>query len=116
MPRVLLIDDDREQLDVRALVISHYQHIVDTASNPADAKRAFEANHPDCIAMDLRLPTVDDGLDLIRTFRAAPAFAGKIIVLSGFPQDLKDRPEAAMVDIVLTKPTRSEILLACIEG
>jgi CheY-like chemotaxis protein len=62
------------------------------------------------VILDLQLPRVQDGLDLIREFRRiAPEV--RIIVLSGWTADLDGRAEKEMVDEVLTKPVRSQRLL-----
>ena len=53
---------------------------------------------------------MDDGLALIREFRAqSPKI--RIIVLTGLAGDLHDRPEAAMVDAILEKPFRTDKLI-----
>ena len=56
------------------------------------------------------------GLRLIRglrEFRAARPQL-KIIVLCGNSADIEGREEAAMVDAILTKPVRSEVLLKAV--
>ncbi len=116
MARVLLIDDDRDQLEIRALIFTHHGHVVDAASNAVDAIRIFQEAQPDCVVMDLRIPILADGLRLIRAFRGTPAFAGRILVLSGFPADLDGTPEASMIDEILAKPVRSDILLRLVKA
>jgi len=116
MARVLLIDDDRVQVEIRALNFSISGHQVRVASGVEQATREFETEEPDCIVMDLRLPAASDGLNLIRMFRASPTFTGRVFVLSGFPRDLQGTAEAALVDAILTKPVRTEALLALLGG
>jgi len=113
MSRVLVVDDDPAGLDLRKLVLERHGHQVTTAASPADARSAFQSAAPECVIMDLRLPEPEDGLALIRDFRAA-APGVRIVVLSGCSADLDGQPEAAMVDEVLMKPVRSELLLNAI--
>lgn len=116
MARVLLIDDDADQLEMRKLIFEHQGHAVAAASSVDEAERSFREGPPDCILMDLRVPKAKDGFALIRGFRASPGFTGRILVLSGFPSDILGTPEASLVDEVLTKPVRSDVLLKFVQG
>jgi two-component system, sensor histidine kinase len=108
--RVLVVDDDRAALEIRLLLIARRGHDVTVASNVDEARASFEKGC-DAILLDLRLPEVEDGLALIREFRAS-----RIIVLCGNRGDLDGREEAAMVAAILEKPVRSEVLLNAIGG
>lgn len=111
MARVLLVEDDRTQLGIRKLLVERAGHGVATALTAAEARESFAAAAPDVVILDLAMPEVKDGLALIREFRAARPNV-RIVVLSGYTGDLDSRDEGAMVDKVLTKPIRSEKLLA----
>ena len=104
MARILVVEDDASQLDIRRQVLEHAGYEVVTAQ---DASEALE-RWPGCpvIVMDLRIPEPEDGARLIQ------AIAGKarIIVLSGGQVD-----PSLPVDEVLTKPCPSRRLLAAIE-
>ena len=111
MARVLVVDDDAAGLEIRRLVLERHGHSVATARHAEEARAAFQASPPDVVLLDLRLPEVADGLALIREFHSV-----RIVVLSGNRADLDGRPEAAMVAEILTKPARTEALLASIAG
>ena len=113
MARILLVEDDRDQLVVRRLVLETAGAEVLAARSAAAAWRAFCAAEPDIVVMDLRLPRSEDGLALIRKLRQR-SVAVRIIVLSGWTADLAGRPERALVDECLAKPIRSRQLLALI--
>lgn len=81
--------------------------------NAAHAREQFLADPPESVVLDLRLPDAEDGLALIREFRAASPELN-IVVLSGWPADIEGRSEAALVDRILAKPVRSEVLLGAI--
>jgi|SRR5580700_4973050 DNA-binding response OmpR family regulator len=113
MARVLLVDDDAGGLEVRKLILEQHGHHVTCAADSASARAAFQAMAPETVIMDLRLPDPEDGLALICEFRAAAARA-RIVVLSGWSADLDGREERALVDEVLIKPVRSELILRAI--
>ena len=115
MLRVLVVDDDPAGLEFRKLMLERRGHQVAVAADVAQARAMFAASQPESIILDLRLPRSEDGLMLIREFRAA-APSVRIVVLSGATTDIEGQPEAAMVDEVLDKPVRSERLLQAIGG
>jgi CheY-like chemotaxis protein len=110
MARVLVVDDDPAGLEIRKLVLEREGHQVTLAGCVAEARAHFRAIAPDTVIMDIRLPLAEDGLTLIREFRALQPGV-RIVVLSGCSTDLDRREEAGMVDEILTKPVRSERLL-----
>jgi CheY-like chemotaxis protein len=110
MARVLLVDDDPDGRDVRAMLLEHAGHQVALAADTTVARALFSESVPDCVILDLRVPQPDDGMSLIREFRAA-APGVRIVILAGYVADLDGRPENQLVDDVLAKPVRSERLL-----
>ncbi|MCC6295039.1 MAG: response regulator [Bryobacterales bacterium] len=110
MRRILIVDDDPDQLEIRQLVFRHAGHRTAIASNAADALRLFDAGRFDTVVLDLRLPSPEAGLALIRALRERSVTV-RIFVLSGWPADIQQAPESAMVQEVLTKPVNSAWLL-----
>jgi len=118
MARILVVEDELDQLQLRKLILEQAGHQVVTAQ---DADRALELL-PGCalVLMDLRIPTPEDGHRLIE----AASGSAKIIVLSG------GAPESTLaVDEFLTKPCSSKkileavarfcmifVFLACLQG
>ena len=104
MARILVVEDDTSQLEIRKQILENAGHEVVTAQ---DAPEALE-RWPDCpiVLMDLRIPDPEDGLRLIE----AIAGQARIIVLSGGPVD-----ETLPVDEFLTKPCPSKRLLESID-
>ena len=103
MARILVVEDDTGQLEVRRLILEQSGHEVVTAQTAAEALDRL----PGCemVLMDLQLPTPEDGMQLIR----AASGAARIIVLSGGePQNMPP------VDAFLTKPCSSRKLLETI--
>jgi DNA-binding response OmpR family regulator len=113
MARLLLVDDDIAGLELRQLILEREGHQVSAAADVVSARSLFSETSPDSVVLDLRLPETDDGLALIREFRAA-APGLRIIVLSGWTPDLDGKPEARMVDELLAKPVRSARLVSAV--
>ena len=103
MARILVVEDDASQLEIRKQILEHAGHEVVTAQ---DASEALE-RWPGCpiVVMDLRIPDPEDGLRLIQ----AIAGRARIIVLSGGQVD-----PSLPVDEFLTKPCPSRRLIESI--
>jgi DNA-binding NtrC family response regulator len=110
LAQLLLVDDDPDQVEIRQLIMEQAGHDVRTASSPDKALAAFDATPCDVVLMDLRLPHSENGIQLIRDLRERSASV-PILVLSGWPEDLANAPEAAMVTGFLRKPVRSSYLI-----
>lgn len=111
MARVLLVDDDPDQLEVRRMLFHQAGHEVYTAGDAGTALEVLDRAAPQLVVTDLRLPKAEDGLALIRTLRERAA-AVRIVVLSGWTADLDHLPEAGLVDAIIGKPARTNRLLA----
>lgn len=110
VPRILLVDDDPDQLELRRLIFEREGYEAPTAATIEDAVRAFRESKPEAVLMDLRLPDVERGLQLIRALRNIDSTT-PICVLSGWTPDLEAAPERKLVQRVLQKPVRSETLV-----
>jgi CheY-like chemotaxis protein len=115
MCRLLVADDDLQQLGIRKLLLEAAGHEVSVAEDGPAARRLLAELHPDVLVMDLRLPKLKDGLSLIRCV-VEQHLAAKIIVLSGWTEELCDLPEEKLVACVLGKPIRNEHLLEAISA
>ena len=100
MHRILVVEDDPDQLQMRTQILEQAGYEVAAAENTAEALRQL----PGCrvVLMDLRLPELEDGLELIR----AASSSARIILLSGAEPDT-----ALPVDQFLRKPFSSKKLL-----
>jgi CheY-like chemotaxis protein len=115
MYRLLVADDDVQQLGIRKLLLEAAGHDVAVAETAPEARRLLTELRPDVLVMDLRLPKLKDGLSLIR-FVDELCLTAKIIVLSGWTEELCDLPEEKLVCCVLGKPIRNELLLEAISA
>lgn len=102
MPRVLIIDDDRDLLRVCRVGLEALGHEVITAANAHDGLAEAAVRAPDVIVLDLGLPDLD-GIEVckrIRTWSAIP-----VVVLSA--DGAEDRKVDALgdgADDYMTKP------------
>jgi CheY-like chemotaxis protein len=115
MYRLLLADDDVQQLGIRKLLLEAAGHEVAVAEDVPEARRLLQEMRPDVLVMDLRLPKLKDGLSLIR-WVDEQCLAARIIVLSGWTEELCDLPEEKLVCCVLGKPIRNDDLLEAISA
>ena len=115
MCRLLVADDDVQQLRIRKLLLEAAGHEVAIADTAPEARHLLEELRPDVLVMDLRLPKLKDGLSLIRCVEEK-RLAAKIIVLSGWTEELCDLPEEKLVCCVLGKPIRNDRLLEAINA
>lgn len=110
MARILVADDDLEQVTLRKGLLEAGGHEVEVAYSVASTLLQVEMGGTDLLIMDLRFPGSPDGLALIRRIRAMGC-QKPVIVLSGWPEDLYDQPEEAMVSRVMVKPVGMNELL-----
>jgi CheY-like chemotaxis protein len=120
MPRILVADDDPQQLYLRIMLLEAGGHQVTAALGAAETLGHVEQSAPDLIIMDLRFPNATgepdsrEGLALIRRIRESGCRA-PVIVLSGWPEDLYGTPEEQMVSRVMVKPVGMAVLLGAIQ-
>ena len=120
MSRILLADDDLDQLVVSKTLLETFGHEVVVAAGPADVFRELERSAPGLVIMDLRFqdasgqPDSGEGKALIRRIREAGYWL-PVVVLSGWPEDLYGAPEEEMVSGILVKPVGIPLLLETIE-
>jgi CheY-like chemotaxis protein len=107
MARILVVEDDASQLEIRKQILEHAGHQVIAAQDVSEAleRWADGPGVPPVVVMDLRIPEPEDGLRLIQEI----AGKARIIVLSGGPVD-----PTLPVDEFLTKPCPSKRLLESI--
>ena len=119
MSRILVVDDDADQLVVRKAVIESAGHEVVVAECPSEALRELERSAPGVVIMDLRFPNATgqsdsrEGMALIRRIREA-GYRVPVVVLSGWPEDLYGEPEEEMVSRIMVKPAGMRLLLETI--
>jgi CheY-like chemotaxis protein len=113
--RVLVVDDDADNREMLASVLTHSGALVATAESAAEALSVFERERPHVLISDIGLPD-EDGCALLRKLRALPiASSVPAIALSGYG-DPEDCAEASLAGFQahLTKPVELPIVLATV--
>ncbi len=110
MPRVLIIDDDRDLTAMLAEYLSPEGFVVETAHTGEDGLAAALAADYSLIILDVMLPRIN-GLEVLRRFRARSACP--VIMLTARGQDV-DRIVGLEIgaDDYLAKPFNARELLA----
>jgi len=98
--KVLIIDDDINDLETMKLVLLKEKYTINTADNGADALDSIRTNKPDAILLDIKMPTLS-GYDLLRLLRERLNHKVKIIYVTIVP---KNDVDLADIDGFVQKP------------
>ncbi len=83
MPRILVIDDDRETCRFMGEILAAPERSIEAAQAPAEALELLRAGGFDAVISDIYLDAELTGLDLLREFRRADPSV-EVILVSGF--------------------------------
>jgi CheY-like chemotaxis protein len=109
--RVLLIEDDPDQRELRTTVLENAGHEVVATGCAVEALSLVRQMRPSCLLMDLKLPDAADGLALIRGVRENDGET-PIFVLTGATRELSKAPERPLVQAVFRKASDLAKMLA----
>lgn len=100
-PRVLLVDDNRDGLTVRKLLLEEIGCQVEIAGGGEEALEIFTSTNFDVVVTDYRMPHMN-GTELIAHLRALKPQT-PIILLSGFVEPLGLNEDNTGADAVIAK-------------
>ena len=109
--RVLLADDDRDQLTLRSMLLARSGFETIEAVDRPSAVELAAAEKPDCAVIDLRFPTEENGLRLIRELKDLNSSIHLFVLTGGDPDRFSERPESKLVDQVIVKGSSSAYLV-----
>jgi len=103
--RILLIEDNPDNLDLMSYLLAAYGHTVSTAEDGESGIAAAKRSPPDLIACDIHLPGVD-GYDVARALKDDPSLAAVPVIAVTALAMVGDRERilAAGFDGYITKP------------
>lgn len=101
--KVLLADDDSDQLLMRSMLLSRDGFDPVEARDCESAIRMARTERPECAVVDLRFPTEELGLRTIRELKALNPAIHVLLLTGGYSDRLARMPEAALVDKILVK-------------
>ena len=124
MVKILVAEDDEDNVDILCEFLGDAGYDVVTAANAADAVKLAEDEQPAVILMDMQMPDAADaatlnreaGLMAVRKLRADPRTRPiPIVVLTGFDARMEDAAiDSAGCDAVASKPYDFASLLGTI--
>ena len=113
---MLIIDNDREILDLLSFYFEEHGFVVDTAVDGHIGVAAALLRKPDVIICDLIMERMH-GFEVIQKVRARPELAGTLMIMvsaKAYKPDI-DRARALGADHFVVKPFRCDDLLKLID-
>ncbi len=116
--KILVVDDNPENLALARATLEDEGYLVFLAANGEEGVRVFEAEHPDCVLLDVRMPPGPDGFAVCARIRDLPGGAETPVVFLTASRDVDtfDRALRAGADDFLTKPIRPTELVLRIQA
>ncbi len=111
--KVLVVEDERDLLELLKYNLSREGYEVDTAMTGEDALKRVRANQPDLILLDLMLPAMD-GLEVCRSIKGRAHTSGIPVIMltaKGEESDIVKGLELGADDYI-TKPFSPKVLMA----
>lgn len=110
--KILFVDDDAQIRLLLGAVLQRRGYLVKTANDGIEALNAIDADRPDLVITDIRMPNLD-GAGLIERLRANSHTARiPVLVLAAHEDGVAIRKAARGADDYLPKPVEMSLLLA----
>jgi two-component system sensor histidine kinase/response regulator len=112
-PKILIVDDNEANRLLAQATLEDEGYRVALATGGAEAIAAYEADRPDCVLLDVRMPGID-GFTACERIRALPGGAETPIIFLTALRDVDtfDKAQQSGGDDFLTKPIRpSELVI-----
>jgi CheY-like chemotaxis protein len=105
MARVLVVEDQAENLELMVYLLQAFGHQTLTAGNGAEGVAAVSRDHPDLVIMDLQMPVMD-GYEAAKLLKADPAVATiPLVAVTAYAMvGDRERIMACGFDGYMTKP------------
>ena len=114
---VLIIDNDREIVDLLAFYFEEHGYLVDTAIDGHTGVALAQLRKPDVVICDVIMDRMH-GFEVVQKLRARPELANTLIIMvsaKAYKPDM-DRALALGADHFVVKPFRCDDLLALVEA
>jgi CheY-like chemotaxis protein len=109
--KVLVAEDDQDQLLVRSMLLRENGFEPIEANDISSAVQFAAAHRPECALIDLRFPTEELGLKLIRELKALDSALHVFVLTGGDPMRLSRRAERSLIDDVVVKGSSTPDLI-----
>jgi two-component system, OmpR family, alkaline phosphatase synthesis response regulator PhoP len=116
-PKVLLVDDEQDIVDLLKYNLEREGYQVYTALNGRDAMKSAKANRPDLIVLDIMMPGMD-GVEVCTQLRQLPEFKNTLITfLTARGEDYSQIAGfEAGADDYITKPVRPKVVVSKVKA
>ena len=104
---ILIVDDEKEDLDALKKILEKEKYIVKTSKNGAEALDILRGNNFNLVIIDIRMPTFS-GYDLLRLIRKRLNHNTKMIYCTIVP---KQDVDLADIDGFIQKPFSPKTVL-----
>jgi DNA-binding response OmpR family regulator len=109
--KVLVAEDDEDQLSIRCLLLSQAGFLPLGAQDIATALALADSEKPDCAVVDLRFPSENDGFQLLEHLKAANPRTYNVVLTGADPARLEKHPRRYLMDEVIVKGSSAQRLL-----
>jgi DNA-binding NtrC family response regulator len=109
--KVLLADDDPDQLSLRSLLLERSGFETIGAADHVSAAELAASEKPECAVVDLCLPTEERGLWLIGELKRLDPTIHILVLTGGNPVSLARQAAAALVEEIIVKGASSGPLI-----
>lgn len=113
-PKILIVDDDAELVQVMSKVLRSKLYEVMVAYNGEEGLQKAKKDKPDLILLDIMMP-VRDGFSTTEQFKNDEALSKIPIVAITSVSDVLGRPYEYQFDEYINKPIRPKDLLALVD-
>ena len=111
---VLVVDDNADNRRILELILERGDYAVQTAASGAQALKIYDEDAIDVALIDLSMPEMD-GIELLKRLREHnPGVQAIVVTAYGSVERAVEAMKAGALDF-LTKPVRSEVLLAQVD-
>jgi len=111
--RILVVDDQRDILDLTAAVLNSAGYVVETLSSGIDALQRVTSGNFDMVLLDINMPSMD-GWETLRLIRADADLAELAVVMFSVKGEVRDKVQSLQEGAAdfITKPFEVDELLA----
>lgn len=103
MATILIVDDDADNCEVLGRLLARDGHVAVCASDGQQAMNLLTTREPAAVVLDIRMPRMD-GIEFLRVIRSYLRWQSlPVIVLSGLPDEDRDRAARYGVSHILQK-------------
>ena len=103
LPRILIVDDERDIVEFLAMELSKRDFEVDTALSGEEAVEKVKANRPHLMLLDIRMPGMG-GIEALRQIKQIDPKIGVIMVTAVHEEDIARNAIEFGAHDYITKP------------